>query len=73
MTHTYIAPPELRDIILRVDQLYPGDVEKQMEWMLAVLRHCLKNNLLDASTLATLKADAANWPDLQTVIEGASL
>lgn len=71
MTHTNIAPPELSEIIARCEELHPGDLTKQVEWMIAIIRYCLENKLFDAATLATLKADAANWPDLQAVIEGA--
>jgi hypothetical protein len=56
------APPELRELILKLDALYPGDIDTQIEKLLLILAHGIKSGL-DAETLATLRADAAQWPE----------
>jgi hypothetical protein len=59
---------ELGLIMDRCEELHPGDVQAQMTWLLAVLRHCITQGLLDAPTLATLRKDSANWPELRDVL-----
>jgi hypothetical protein len=56
------APPELQQLIARCEERHPGDQEKQVEWLLQIVRYCITRKLFDASTLDTLRKDAEKWP-----------
>jgi hypothetical protein len=57
------APPDLRELIARCEERYPGNTEKQLELMLQIVRYCITRKLLTPAALETLRKDAEKWPE----------
>lgn len=54
---------DLAAIITRLEALYPGDTDRVMEKLLAILEYSIKRKLLDETAMAALRSNAANWPE----------
>jgi hypothetical protein len=54
---------DLAAIISSLEAQYPGDIDTVKGKLISILSYCITRKLLDAATLATLRADAHKWPE----------
>jgi hypothetical protein len=52
---------DLQALILRLNELYPGDTDAVMERLMAILSYCITRKLVDPETLATMRTQ--QWPE----------